>query len=75
MKLFNSKIKKFIFREIKLSGPKIKKSSYIFSKKAFLIFQETKLFKKHFPSSKNKKNPLVKSFLIFREMELSSANL
>ena len=41
------------------------KSFYIFSKKAFLIFWETELFRKtsyisggNFLSSKNKKNPL-----------------
>ena len=59
-----------IFREIELSSFKLKKLltfsemelSYIFSKKVFLIFRETKLFKKtfyisggNFPSPKNKK--------------------
>ena len=45
---------------MELSGPKIKKVFYIFSKKAFLIFWEMELFLKtyisggNFPSLQNK---------------------
>ena len=111
MEVSSSKIKKcLIFPEMELSyisgrnlrDRKIKKTrsekiSYIFSKKAFLIFRETELFyvflKKVFlifyvmelSSPKIKKfqevtfrarkikNPALKKFLIFREMELSSS--
>ena len=48
-------------------------------KRNFFIFHETKTLKKflyfwkqNFPSSKNAKDPLLKSFYIFQEIKLSS---
>ena len=60
--------KKFIFWDIELSSPKIKKNSYIFSRKVFLIFWEIEL-----SCPKIKKLLIFLSeifFLIIREMEL-----
>ena len=48
------------------------------SRKKFFIFQETELSYSsgsNFQSLKSKKNPLLKNFLIFWEMELSSPKL
>ena len=69
------------FQKMELSSPKIKKSLY-FSKKAFLIFQETKLFKRtfyisrgNFQSSKNKKNLLWKIFWYFGKWNFLASSL
>ena len=69
-----------IFRGMELSSPKTKKCiifprknfSYILGNRTFL---KNLFFRGNFPSSKNKKKPTLKKFLIFREMELFSPKL
>ena len=99
MKLFRKKpsLKRFLISwERELCSPKLKKLltfwkmklSYIFSKKAFLNFQEMKLFKKFSFISGGKFNwpypskflmffpkKFLKKFLIFCKIELSRSQL
>ena len=58
---------------MELSNPKIKKVLVFFTKKAFLVFQETELFKRNFSnftkelqSLENKKTALKQNFLTLR---------
>ena len=67
MKIPGSNIKKFfIFQETETT----KKISYTLGNGIFLYFQ-----KWNFPSSKNKKNRLLKGFLSFGKWNLLAANL
>ena len=61
---------------MELSGSNIKKFLIFSQKKSFLIFQGTSYISgSNFPNSKSKKNALLKNFLYFGEIELSSPKL